>query len=198
MNNQAIIAQLLDTPRDVATVRLSAAAGGIPTSAGLYAWWVQHGALPGVPAYPHPTEPGWDLLYIGIAPRNLASPATMRSRVHRHHLGGNAGSSTFRLSLAALLLDTMGWHLNELSSRHNLPATDNARLSDWQRRHLRLTWAIVADPWAIEQEVIAALQPPLNLKYNRGHPFYPTIAAARARYKGVVYESRSREQTPSE
>ncbi|MDQ2807707.1 MAG: hypothetical protein M3Z04_12495 [Chloroflexota bacterium] len=172
MISQVIVDQLLATPRNIATVQLPVTEGGIPNSAGLYAWWVQHGALTGVPANPHPTEPGWDLLYIGIAPKDPGSPATMRKRVRTQHLGGDTASSTFRLSLAALLMDTMGWQPVQRSSQAKLLPADNARLSAWQRQHLGLTWATVADPWAVEAEIIAALQPPLNLKHNTTHPFY--------------------------
>lgn len=48
----------------------------------------------------------------------------------------------------------------------------NKKLSDWQQKHLRLTWHETAKPWEIEPEVIAQLQPPLNLDDNNAHPFF--------------------------
>jgi len=84
--------------------------GGLPERAGFYAWWILPGSLPSVPSHPHPNqEVGLDLLYVGIAPNSMTSQGTLRSRVRGQHLGGNTGSSTFRLSLAALLLDQEGY-----------------------------------------------------------------------------------------
>jgi hypothetical protein len=186
MTIQPILDQLRGRPVDIATLLQSPAAGGLPTCPGLYAWWVQHGALPQVPPYPHPTQPGWSLLYIGIAPYGPRSPATIRSRVRGQHIGGNTGSSTFRQSLAALLMDTLGFHPIRRHNDYNLPPAENARLSAWQRQHLRLTWAEHATPWLIEPAVIAALHPPLNLDHNSAHPFYQTMTTARARYKAAA------------
>src|SRR4051812_15272968 len=76
-------------------------AGGLPASPGLYAWWMQPGAVPGVSGPMHPTEKV-QLLYVGIAPSRPSSSATLRSRVVGQHVRGNIGASTFRLSLAAL------------------------------------------------------------------------------------------------
>ncbi len=43
-----------------------------------------------------------------------------------------------------------------------LDATDNARLSAWQREQRLLTWCARERPWEIEGEVIAQIGPPLN------------------------------------
>ena len=48
------------------------AAEGAPVAPGFYAWWSIRGAIPGVPAPAHPSE-AFDLLYIGIAPKDAAS-----------------------------------------------------------------------------------------------------------------------------
>jgi len=57
---------------------------------------------------------------------------------------------------------------------------DNRALRDWQFANLRLTWAVADEPWRFERDVIAALQPPLNVDFNDAHPFCATMKAARA------------------
>src|ERR1700736_1301980 len=80
---------------------------GLPERHGFYAWWLVPGSLPGVPSHPHPRDDvDLDLLYVGIAPNSATSKQTLRSRVLKNHLGGNTGSSTFRFSLAAILMDS--------------------------------------------------------------------------------------------
>jgi hypothetical protein len=58
------------------------ASTGIPHEHGFYAWWEIPGAIPGVPAPPHPSE-SFALLYVGIAPRDAVSKALLRSRLCR-------------------------------------------------------------------------------------------------------------------
>lgn len=73
----------------------------------MYTWWTERGATPGVSAQPHPSEEALELCYVGIAPRDAKSSATLEPRIVDSHLGGNTGSSTFHLALAALLIDTL-------------------------------------------------------------------------------------------
>jgi len=89
------------------------------------------GAIHGVNGPSHPSEP-FELLYVGIAPKDGRSRATLRSRIHGQHLGGNIGSRTFRHSLAALLFEAMGWTTRWSGSRAQLSREDNGALSDWQ------------------------------------------------------------------
>src|SRR4051812_22592295 len=89
---------------------------------------------------------------------------------------------TFRLTLPSLLFERMAW-LPVMTDRPLLTREDNRALTEWQHEHLRLTWATHPEPWAIEHEVIAKLQPPLHLAGNRAHPLAATISAARRRFK---------------
>lgn len=165
-------------PLDVAKGR-----EGLPTTGGLYAWWTVKGSIPGVPPCPHPSD-DLDLFYIGIAPKDSTSQATLRSRVVDNHINGNTGSSTFKKTLASLLFETMHWR-PRLTDRPLLTATDNAALRDWQHQNLRLTWAKHGEPWDIEDIVIARLQPPLNLAGNSAHPFHGVLTSARKRFKSA-------------
>src|SRR5689334_13032085 len=105
---EELAARLHRTLHTVPAAHRTAAQGGLPESAGLYAWWVSPRAIPGVAGPAHPLQP-FELLYVGIAPKDAKSTATLRSRVRGQHLGGNIGSSTFRQSLAALLLEEQAW-----------------------------------------------------------------------------------------
>ena len=160
---------------------------GLPDGPGIYAWWVLRGALGNIPAKSHPTESHRQLLYVGIAPKRSASSATIRSRVISNHLRGNTGSSTFRLALAATLIDALCLHPNcSKSGKCVLPSDENQRLSTWQKDHLSITWAIVDQPWDIEAHTIQQLKPLLNVCENNQHPYYSVIRANRARFRQLA------------
>jgi len=175
------------------SVAKALAPGGIPNMDGFYAWWASEKVLPMVPAYPHPSE-ALRLLYIGIAPgrdpalrRPGSRPSTLRSRVADQHIGGNTGSSTLKLALAAFLLDERGYRPRQRSKKVVLDHDDNLDLAAWQKEHLRLTWSEWQSPWkgTIEAAVIAALKPPLNWQHNRAHPFWPKLDGARRRFRAA-------------
>lgn len=168
---------------DPVSLDVAKGSDGLPSVGGLYAWWTVPGSIPGVPSCAHPRQ-GLDLFYVGIAPKDSASQATLRSRVVGNHINGNTGSSTFRKTLASLLFETMGWQ-PRLTDRPLLTSSDNAALRDWQHENLRLTWALHPRPWEVEADVIAQLQPPLNLAGNTTHPFHGALSRARNRFKAA-------------
>jgi hypothetical protein len=43
-----------------------------------------------------------------------------------------------------------------------------------------VTWVAHPAPWEIEADLIARLNPPLNLHGNRNHPFHSRLAALRS------------------
>jgi hypothetical protein len=173
--NLCTIADAHRTPND----------GGLPKTHGVYAWWMSPEAIPGLQGPAHPAEQ-LELLYVGIAPKDAQSKATLRSRIRGQHLGGNIGSSTFRQSLAALLFEDQGWITRWSGSRTQLVPEHNRALSEWQREHLRLAWVERARPWLIEGRVIALMQPPLNLAANTSHPLYGRLKALRAKLRAGV------------
>lgn len=181
MEIDATIRSLLQRP-----VRVTVARQSLPDRPGLYAWWTETDSIPGVPKCPHPDVPDLQLFYVGIAPRDVASSATLSSRVVKNHLRGNTGASTFRFTLAALLMDSLGFTPQQTKTKSVLPASQNAGLSKWQEAHLRMTWGEYREPWLIEDEVVARLQPPLNLAGNSSHPFHSTLTNARARFREVA------------
>jgi hypothetical protein len=189
---EAVVRQLIQVP-----VALATAAQRLPSEAGFYAWWTKKDSIPGVPECPHPTEKDLHLFYVGIAPSRPTSSATIRSRVINNHIRGNTGSSTFRLTLASLLLESENYERVRATDRVLLTAQDNRRLTKWQEENLFLTWAEHPRPWEIEHEVIAALKPPLNLAGNQSHPFWRTLSDARKRFKDVEETRRSITHAPA-
>jgi len=156
----------------------------VPKSAGVYAWYFRE------PPSQVPTDgcivrDGLTLLYIGIAPkappRNGASPSarTLHDRL-RNHLRGNASGSTLRLTLGCLL----GLQLRRVgSSERKTFATDEPRLSEWMGKNALACWIETAEPWLLEEKLIASVCLPLNLDQNRAHPFHATLSALRSEAK---------------
>lgn len=185
MTLASIVAALLGPAVPVSKATEPAATGGLPDASGFYAWWA-NAAIPRVPVKPHPENPSLGLLYVGIAPRGASSSQTVRRRVVDNHLNGNTGSSTFRFTLAAILLEELDLHPEKRKLKFVLPKPDNRRLSDWQRTHLSLTWCESDEPWMLENEVILAMQPSLNLASNSEHPFYATLKKARTAFRSAA------------
>jgi hypothetical protein len=179
----AVARALLAAPVDPVNAERPPSEGGVPAERGFYAWWVRDGAIPEVPSQPHPKVAQLSLLYVGISPARESSSHLLRGRIVGNHLNGNTGSSTFRLTLAALLCKRHGWWPIEAQKKVLLTRDDNAALSAWQRANLALTWAARQRPWEIEHEVIAQMQPPLNLASNATHPFYTSVRDARTRFR---------------
>jgi hypothetical protein len=162
-----------------------------PASHGTYAWWVAPNAMPAVPSTPHPRLP-LGLLYVGIAPKGPTSRSTLRSRLLKQHIGGNIGSSTFRLGLASLLWEAHGWRPTASGSgKPKLSPEDNALLTRWQRSFLQLSWCVGDCPWDYEAAVVALLKPPMNRAHNRDHEFYPDMGSARDRIREFARGVRS-------
>lgn len=49
-----------------------------------------------------------------------------------------------------------------------------------------MAWLPHPEPWTVEAELIALMQPPLNVMANQSHPFYPFIKAARSRLEAAA------------
>ena len=109
------------------------------------------------------------LVYAGQAgatrwPSGRTSTATLASRIRSNHINVNASSSTFRLTLSALLLDPLGLAVLKPG---RLTPEDNRVVSGWIKKHLQV--AIVAydgrdSLGRIEAVVVDILDPPLNLE----------------------------------
>lgn len=187
MNVPEIVQELLLDPTEPVSARRPAAIGGLPDEAGLYAWWLaDRSKLPQVPAANHSLKPDLSLLYVGIAPVDAQSSATLRSRVIGNHLSGNIAASTFRFSLAALLMRALNFVPLKTSTKVVLSRDDNQRLTDWQHANLRISWCRLPEPWQVESAVISVTKPPFNLAENSVHPFYKVLKQARADFRDAA------------
>lgn len=153
-----------------------------PSAAGFYAWWCRADRLgdadPAIPLEERPPVAGpWSLLYVGISPNSASSSRNIASRFAKDHVGGNIGGSTFRQSLAALLLDNLKLEVKRGSDRSRL--LSEVPLSRWIAASCGVTFARAERPWELESAVIGQLNPPLNL--DRGtHPFRAEVSARRS------------------
>lgn len=159
-----------------------------PTTHGLYAWWQSAGALLGVRTTPHPLAPGFELLYVGTAPKDGTSKSNLRKRLSNHHHAA-IGSSTFRLDLAAFLWEVEGWQPG-WTDRPKLADADIAALGDWQRKYLHVQWVECPKPWNSEDAVVRAMAPPLNREHNQQHRAYASVGDARDALRQAARRNR--------
>jgi len=134
---------------------------------GMYSWWVdERGGVDLTEGLGEPITQG--RIYAGLTgatkwPSGKVGSATLRSRIGSNHLGGRIRSSTFRLTLAASLLNTLEL---QLDGPKRLSKDSEARLTAWMRGHLSVAVFVFpkADVLAdLENEVLSVLDPPLNL-----------------------------------
>lgn len=137
---------------------------------GLYSWWVdEEGAAQLSRGLEQPVRAG--LVYVGQAgatqwPSGKRRDATLRSRVATMHLGTKISFSTLRLTLAACLRDQLRL---EVAGAKILTAASEEALTTWMMRHLQIAAFGYDDVDALdelEQAVLDALDPPLNLKHR--------------------------------
>ena len=146
---------------------------GVP---GLYSWWVsEEGAEDLTAGLGHRLSAG--MIYAGLAgatrwPSGRKSSNTLWARIASMHLGSKHEFSTFRRTVGAILASAAG--------RDEI---DEVGLTEWMYLHLRVQVIPYLDADSlgqIEQEVLAALDPPLNLKGMRD-------SALRKRIKDLRY-----------
>jgi hypothetical protein len=138
--------------------------------AGMYAWWGDHEAC-NVLGEELGTQVS-RLLYAGQAgatrwPSGVRSSATLLSRIAKQHIRGNTRSSTFRLTISSILLDRLAL---VAATGGRLDRPSNARVSAWIATHLKVSIAPFDDRdslGTVEKEVVAFLDPPLNLNHCR-------------------------------
>ncbi|HHQ47482.1 MAG TPA: hypothetical protein ENK19_01185 [Acidobacteria bacterium] len=108
------------------------------------------------------------LIYLGQAgatrwPSGTPSDATLVSRIRGNHLRGRIRGSTFRYTLASILLDDLTLRVE---GSKVLTAESERSLSGWMERHL----SVVAAPYddadrlqELDKELLQLIDPPLNL-----------------------------------
>ncbi len=156
----------------------------VASNPGLYSWWADGEARRQIGAVLHFEVP--PLIYAGQAgatqwPSARKSSATLASRIRANHINGNASSSTFRLTISAILMDPL-----ELSVAKpgRLNPGDRKRVSTWIREHLKVSIAPYADRDSLEElekQLLEALDPPLNLQGMPSTPIRTRLSQLRKR-----------------
>jgi hypothetical protein len=152
---------------------------------GLYSWWVDTaGAADLTDGLGVRVDPA--RIYTGLTgatkwPSGTTGKSTLRARVGGNHIRGRVRGSTFRLTLAAVLLDVLDL---EIAGPKTLTASSEAALTAWIRDHL--TVAVFPFPLAaalanLEHRVLAELDPPLNLDGVPLTPLRTRLAQLRGR-----------------
>ena len=76
-----------------------------------------------------------------------------------------------------------GWTTRRTATRVVLFVESEAALTAWMERHLVVGFAGHPEPETVESDVVALLQPPLNLDKNTKHPLRPVMKQARAAWR---------------
>lgn len=89
--------------------------------------------------------------------------------------------STLRKTLGCLLADELGIQLRRVGSGNRVTFVEGEQvLSAWMAENAYVSWVVLDRPWELEEELIAALDVPLNLKENSRNQFHPVLTQARA------------------
>jgi hypothetical protein len=150
----------------------------LPGKPGIYAWYFSS-FPPEIPVHDVYSYQGLPLLYVGIAPSRPGSSSNLRKRI-KQHLKSNAYGSTLRLTLGCLL----GLELRRVSTtRMTFAKSGEQQLSEWLSKNAFVAWQQADDPWYLEEQILAEISLPLNLRGNESHPFYPTLRELRQQAK---------------
>jgi hypothetical protein len=158
----------------------------VPAAGGVYGWWFRR--LPPLVDARHCHLHGHlRLLYAGISPRqpprngNPSSQQTLRQRL-RIHYAGNAEGSTLRKTLGCLLSGELGIQLRRVGSGSRKTFAEGEQiLSAWMADNAFVSWVTREHPWELEDDLIAAVDLPLNLEGNSRNRFHQVLTQARAR-----------------
>lgn len=86
-----------------------------------------------------------------------------------------------RKTLGCLLADELGIQLRRVGSGNRVTFVEGEQvLSAWMAENAYVSWVVLDRPWELEEELIAALDVPLNLKENSRNQFHPVLTQARA------------------
>jgi hypothetical protein len=152
--------------------------------AGLYAWWVSpDGASELASGLELEVRPG--RIYAGQTgatawPSGKLRSTSLAGRIGGNHLRGRIRGSTFRLTLAACLRVPLDL---EQTGPKLLARESEDGLSEWIREHLAVAVHPFDDRDALadlEDQVLAHLDPPLNLEGMSSTPLRVRLASLRA------------------
>jgi len=176
-----VLGELSDPRRTVSLSEFLATEGEGARSPGMYSWWVDDvGAADLTRGLGHPVQAG--LIYAGLAGATRSggssSSNTLWGRIATMHLGKRHEFSTLRRSLGSIL-----------AIAHAQPAIDEVQLTQWMHAHLRVAAIPVADVEtldALETQLLAQLDPPLNLAKVKRTPLRQRLSELRKQYGGAA------------
>ena len=152
---------------------------------GIYAWYFKVPPSKDMDFASCWPQEGARLLYVGNSPikpptnGKPPSKGTLRRRISTH-MRGNASSSTLRYSVGCLLSQNLGIQLRRVGRTERLYfLKGESVLSNWLEENALVAWISHNEPWLVEEETVSDLNLPLNLAFNRDHPFYETLYHAR-------------------
>lgn len=164
---------------------------------GLYSWWVDADG-----ARDLGTGLGTDLhagrIYAGQTgatkwPSGKAGRMTLRERIGGNHLRGTIYGSTFRKTLASALRQPLS---PEPAGATRLARESEQALSAWIRKHLQVAVYPFPERDALidlERQVLARLDPPLNLDGMQPTPLRSLLTARRAEMAAATTDAPSPE-----
>jgi hypothetical protein len=174
--------------------------GPVPAEPGAFGWWFRE-----VPAAVDVSgceqRDGLTLLYVGSSPgpppasgaRPVSQDLHKRIRYHFGAHGADAHGSTLRKTLGLLLARELGLELRRVGSgKRQTFAAGEAVLTQWMADNALVSWVARAEPWLLEDHLVANLVLPLNLNDETRNAFYPELtrirreAAKRAGKKRVL------------
>ena len=180
-----VVRRFVDPDRIASRAEVLATPSPVPARGGVYGWWFR--TMPTVldTTRCHHRN-GLTLLYVGISPqappKNGRGPSrqTLQRRI-RSHYAGNAEASTLRLTLGCLLADPLGIRLTRVGTGDRFTFHNGEpKLSEWMGENAFVSWMAADRPWEIEDELIATLDLPLNLRGNSRHLFHRELSQVRS------------------
>ncbi len=159
---------------------------------GLYAWWVDTTGSQLISSRLGVSIPA-GIVYVGQAgaAKDRDNHATLGSRIGDNHISGRIRNSTFRLTVAAILLEDLESHI---SGDRNIGPAGESVISDWVSKHMSITVAPLRDPkriGAFEDQVLSELDPPLNLKGMANSPVRETLSQRRSMFRNKTVPPRA-------
>lgn len=190
---ETIVAALLDPDRRETAANVRRLTGlGLP---GLYAWFIDAtGALEIAAGLGLPLKEG--LIYAGQTGAGT-SGRTLQARLVGNHLTGNTYGSTFRLSLASILMSQLGLRP---SGGRRMAKEDEPKLSAWMSAHLSVAAYPIPDRATVdrmETAVLVILDPPLNLSKLGPSPTRSRLTELRSAFSNVSEQGKTPVAAPT-
>jgi len=197
-DNELIVSKLLNPNKLWSREEILKKPSPVPPENGIYAWYFK--TTPNISMFEkyfsiersnevllledsHKFQ-NYQLLYIGISPKDNKSNNNIKNRL-RGHMNGNSYGSTLRLSLGCLLANELNITLKKHGSSLHF-GDGEERLSEWISHNAFVTFQTCEEPWDVEEEAISTLLLPLNIRDNENSVFKKPLEAIRKNAKKMA------------